>query len=91
MCEPVATGTECTAHRDDAAFRDPRVIDMSQTLRLVTYNLQRGIRYEQIRHHLDTVPLLRQADIVAVQEALIPAGGRNTLARLADDLEGRYH
>ncbi len=45
---------------DDAAFRDPRVIDMSQTLRLVTYNLQRGIRYEQIRHHLDTVPLLRQ-------------------------------
>ena len=51
---------------DDAAFRDPRVIDMSQTLRLVTYNLQRGIRYEQIRHPLDTVPLLRQADIVAV-------------------------
>lgn len=76
---------------DDAAFRGPRVIDMSQTLRLVTYNLQRGIQYEQIRHHLDTVPLLRQADIVAVQEALIPAGGRNTLARLADDLVGRYH
>jgi len=63
---------------------------MSQTLRLVTYNLQRGIQYEQIRHHLDTVPRLRQADIVAVQEALVPAGGRNTLARLADDLEGPY-
>jgi len=54
----------------------------------VTYNLQRGIQYAQIRHHLATVPLLRHADIIAVQEALVPAGGRNTLARLADELEG---
>jgi len=40
------------------------VIDMSQTLRLVTYNQQRGIQYEQIRHHLDTVPRLRQAALL---------------------------
>ncbi|MDP6582500.1 MAG: endonuclease/exonuclease/phosphatase family protein [Vicinamibacterales bacterium] len=63
---------------------------MSRTLRLVTYNLQRGIQYEQIRAHFSSLPALRQADIVAVQEALVPKGGTNTLARLADDLEGEY-
>jgi endonuclease/exonuclease/phosphatase family metal-dependent hydrolase len=63
---------------------------MAHTLRLVTYNLQRGIHYERIRTHFATLPALRRADIVAVQEALVPAGGPNTLARLADDLEGDY-
>jgi endonuclease/exonuclease/phosphatase family metal-dependent hydrolase len=63
---------------------------MRSTLRLVTYNIQRGIDYDQIRTHFATVPALAEADIVAVQEALVPAGGRNTLARLADHLEGGY-
>ena len=61
---------------------------MPQTLRLVTYNLQRGIHYEEIRDHFATLPALRRADIVAVQEALVPAGGTNTLGRLAADLGG---
>jgi len=56
----------------------------------VTYNIQRGVNYEQIRTHFATVPALAQADVVAVQEALVPAGGLNTLARLADHLEGGY-
>ena len=34
--------------------------------------------------------MLRLADIVAVQEAQVPTGGVNTLARLAADLEGEY-
>ncbi|HJN45093.1 MAG: endonuclease/exonuclease/phosphatase family protein [Vicinamibacterales bacterium] len=63
---------------------------MLRILRLVTYNLQRGINYKQIRTHFSSLPALRQADIVAVQEALVPEGGTNTLARLADDLEGEY-
>ncbi len=63
---------------------------MTQTLRLVTYNIQRGIRYSEIRDHFATVPALRQADIVAVQEALVPAGGTNSLQRLAADLDGEY-
>ena len=63
---------------------------MRSTLRLATYNLQRGIHYAQVREHLATLPHLREADIVAVQEALVPAGGVNTLARLAADLEGSY-
>ena len=63
---------------------------MSQTLRLVTYNLQRGIHYGRIRHHLATLSRLREADVIAVQEALVPVGGTNTLARLAADLDGEY-
>ena len=63
---------------------------MPQTLRLVTYNLQRGIHYDRIREHFATLATLREADIVAVQEALVPASGANTLARLAADLEGEY-
>jgi endonuclease/exonuclease/phosphatase family metal-dependent hydrolase len=65
---------------------------MPQTLRLVTYNLQRGIHYDRIREHFATLPALREADIVAVQEAqvLLLDGGTNTLARLAADLEGEY-
>jgi endonuclease/exonuclease/phosphatase family metal-dependent hydrolase len=63
---------------------------MRSTFRLVTYNIQRGVNYEQIRTHFATVPALAQADVVAVQEALVPAGGLNTLARLADHLEGGY-
>ena len=63
---------------------------MMRTLRLVTYNLQRAIHYDRIRDHFATLSGLRQADIVAVQEAGVPAGGPNTLARLAADLEGEY-
>ena len=63
---------------------------MPQTLRLVTYNLQRGIYYDRIRENFATLPALRQADVVAVQEAQVPEGGTNTLARLAADLEGEY-
>ncbi|SVA16768.1 uncharacterized protein METZ01_LOCUS69622, partial [marine metagenome] len=63
---------------------------MSQILRLVTYNLQRGIHYDHIRRHLATLPSLREADVIAVQEALVPVGGTNTLARLAADLDGEY-
>lgn len=63
---------------------------MSQILRLVTYNLQRGIHYDLIRHHLATLSRLREADVIAVQEALVPVGGANTLARLAADLDGEY-
>ena len=47
--------------------------DLPQTLRLVTYNLQRGIHYDRIREHFATLPVLCQADIVAVQEAQGPA------------------
>ena len=63
---------------------------MTRTLRLVTYNLQRAIHYDRIREHFATLSGLRQADIVAVQEAQVLAGGPNTLARLAADLEGEY-
>jgi len=63
---------------------------MMRTLRLVTYNLQRAIHYDRIRDHFATLSGLRQADIVAVQEAGVPVGGPNTLARLAADLEGEY-
>ena len=63
---------------------------MRDTLRLVTYNVQRAIHYQRIREHLATLPALRLADIVAVQEALVPEGGTNTLARLAADLDGDY-
>ena len=63
---------------------------MTRTLRLVTYNLQRAIHYDRIREHFAMLSPLRQADIVAVQEAQVPAGGPNTLARLAADLEGEY-
>ena len=63
---------------------------MIQTLRLVTYNLQRAIHYDRIREHFATLAAFRQADIVAVQEAQVPKGGTNTLARLAADLEGEY-
>ena len=63
---------------------------MTRTLRLVTYNLQRAIHYDRIREHFATLSPLRQADIVAVQEAQVPAGGPNPLARLAADLEGEY-
>ena len=63
---------------------------MTRTLRLVTYNLQRAIHYDRIREHFATLSAFRQADIVAVQEAQVPAGGPNTLAQLAADLEGEY-
>ncbi|MEE2613188.1 MAG: endonuclease/exonuclease/phosphatase family protein [Acidobacteriota bacterium] len=63
---------------------------MTRTLRLVTYNLQRAIHYDRIRKHFATLSAFRQADIVAVQEAQVPAGGPNTLAQLAADLEGEY-
>ncbi len=63
---------------------------MPQTLRLVTYNLQRAIHYDRIREHFATLSAFRQADIVAVQEAQVPEDGTNTLARLAADLEGEY-
>ena len=63
---------------------------MPQILRLVTYNLQRGIHYDRIREHFATLAPLREADIVVVQEALVPVNGVNTLARLAADLEGEY-
>ena len=53
---------------------------MTRTLRLVTYNLQRAIHYDRIREHFATLSAFRQADIVAVQEAGVPAGGPNTLA-----------
>ena len=51
---------------------------------------QWAIHYDRIREHFATLPALSQADIVAVQEAGVPAGGSNTLARLAADLEGEY-
>ena len=63
---------------------------MTRTLRLVTYNLQRAIHYDRIREHFATLSAFRQADIVAVQEAQVPAGGPNTLAQLAADLAGEY-
>ena len=64
---------------------------MSKTLRGVTHNLQRGIHYDRLREHFATLPVLRQADIVAVQEAqVLLEDGTNTLARLAADLEGEY-
>jgi len=62
----------------------------STRLRLVTYNIQRGIHYSLLRSHFAQSESLRSADIVAVQEALVPASGGNTLARLAYDLEGDY-
>ena len=46
---------------------------MSKTLRLVTYNIQRGIHYDRLREHFATLPALCQADIVAVQEAQVLA------------------
>ena len=61
-----------------------------RTLRVVTYNLQRGIHYPLLRKHFAQLESLRLADVVAVQEALVPAGGVNTLARLARDLAGDY-
>ena len=48
---------------------------MTRTLRLVTYNLQRAIHYDRIREHFATLSAFRQADIVAVQEAQVLAGG----------------
>ena len=61
-----------------------------RTLRLVTYNLQRGIHYPLLRKHFTLLDPFRSADVVAVQEALTPAGGINTLARLVEDLKGNY-
>ena len=61
-----------------------------RSLRVVTYNLQRGIHYSLLRKHFAQLESLRLADVVAVQEALVPAGGVNTLARLARDLAGDY-
>ena len=58
--------------------------------RVVTYNLQRGIYYGSLRDHFLSCPELCQADVVAVQEALLPDGGENTLARLARDLGNDY-
>ena len=62
--------------------------EMRQTLRLVTYNLQRGIHYDRIRTHFKVLPVLQRADIVAVQEVGVSQDGTNTLARLAADLKG---
>ncbi len=59
---------------------------MTRTVRVASYNLQRGIHYARIREQFRELPGLRDADVVAVQEALVPQGGRNTLARLAEDL-----
>ena len=61
-----------------------------RSLRVVTYNLQRGIHYSLLRKHFAQLESLRLADVVAVQEALVPTGGVNTLARLARDLAGGY-
>lgn len=63
---------------------------MRRTLRIVTYNLQRGIHYDRLLGQFSTDPLLGTADLVVVQESLRSAGEPNTLARLADDLEGEY-
>ena len=64
--------------------RSPRI------LRLVTYNLQRGIHYPLLLKHFTLLDPFRSADVVVVQEALQPPDGVNTLARLAEDLKGNY-
>ena len=59
---------------------------MAPLVHLASYTLQRGIHYPQLLEQFGCLPELRDADIVAVQEALVPRGGVNTLARLAEDL-----
>ena len=63
---------------------------MAPIVHLSSYNLQRGIHYPHLLEQFGSLPELRDADIIAVQEALVPRGGRNTLARLAEDLGAGY-
>ena len=63
---------------------------MAPIVHLASYNLQRGIHYPHLLEQFRSLPELRDADIIAVQEAPVPRGGRNTLARLAEDLEAGH-
>ncbi|MBM42223.1 MAG: hypothetical protein CL483_09915 [Acidobacteria bacterium] len=63
---------------------------MAPIVHLASYNLQRGINYPHLLEQFGSLPELRDADIIAVQEALVPRGGRNTLARLSEDLRAGH-
>ncbi len=51
-------------------------------LKLITYNIQRGIAFDSLFSHFTSIPEFQQADVIAVQEACIPENGENTLSRL---------
>jgi endonuclease/exonuclease/phosphatase family metal-dependent hydrolase len=59
-------------------------------LRLISYNIQRGIHLEELAAIFATSPAFREADVIAVQEASLLPDGRNILAVLAGVLSADH-
>ena len=61
--------------------------------RCVAWNIERGMRWEAILHHLKTHPLLSTADILLITEAdlgMARSGNRNVAADLSRELKMNY-
>lgn len=59
-------------------------------LRLISYNIQRGIHLDALVGLFAAVPSFREADVIAVQEASLLPDGRNVLAVLAEALSADH-
>ncbi len=59
-------------------------------LRLVSYNIQRGIRLPELLALFQAAPAFRSADVIAIQEASFLASGENVLAPLSAALSAEH-
>lgn len=51
-------------------------------VKLISYNIQRGISFDVIFSHFSSIKEFQEADIIAIQEACVPKHGENTLHQL---------
>jgi len=59
-------------------------------IKLISYNIQRGICLETLFAHITSIRDFQEADIIVVQEACVPKNGVNTLSRLLQGFTGKY-
>lgn len=59
-------------------------------VRLISYNIQRGIQMESLLDLFAEVPAFREVDVIAIQEASFHADGRNILQELAEVLSPEH-
>jgi endonuclease/exonuclease/phosphatase family metal-dependent hydrolase len=59
-------------------------------VKLISYNIQRGIHFDTLFSHFKSVREFQEADILAIQEACVVKGGKNTLPSLLKAFPGEY-